>query len=163
MGTTLVGRWIGRRGELVVSAVLVLFTGACAGSDAAPERSPAAAPEPVPSVSPPGRDDDCTQLTQGVVAEIVAIDNTFAPDCVVVVTDQTIRIRNLGVRDHTFTISPDPRDLAPFLLDIEPIGGGEIEVSAGTLGDALEPGVYNFFCKFHSGMDGEMQVLAPVS
>lgn len=30
------------------------------------------------------------------------------------------------------------------------------------LSEFVGPGVYEFFCKFHSGMDGVMQVVKPV-
>jgi hypothetical protein len=47
------------------------------------------------------RDDDCIHLTRGETAEIVVLDNMFAPECPVVVSDQILRLRNLGVRTHT--------------------------------------------------------------
>jgi plastocyanin len=107
------------------------------------------------------RDDDCVQLTRGEIAEIVVLDNVFAPECPVVVSDQILRLRNLGVRTHTFTISENQDDLAPFLLDLT-IEGEKILETRTPLSQFVEPGFYEFFCKFHTGMDGVMQVVAPV-
>jgi plastocyanin len=108
------------------------------------------------------RDDDCVHLTRGEFAEIVVLDNVFAPECPVVVGDQVLRLRNLGVRVHTFTISENRDDVAPFLLDLT-IEGDDVLETESVLGEFVEPGLYEFFCKFHPGMDGVMQVVEPVA
>lgn len=46
------------------------------------------------------------------------LHNLFAPECPVLVTDQILRLRSLGLRVHTFTISQHQDDTAPFLLDL---------------------------------------------
>lgn len=106
--------------------------------------------------------DDCLQLTRGETSEIIALDNMFAPECAVVVTNQVLRIRNLGVRDHTFTISEQVFKQTPFLIDMN-VEGGESTETEFVLDDVLDPGVYTFYCSFHAGMDGELQVLEAIT
>jgi hypothetical protein len=108
------------------------------------------------------RDDDCVQMTRGEFAEIVVLDSLFAPECPILVTDQILRLRHVGVRVHTLTISENQDDAAPFLLDLT-IEGGTVLETEEPLSAFLEPGVYEFYCKFHTGMDGVMQVVAPVA
>ena len=91
----------------------------------------------------------------------MVLDNLFAPECPVVVSDQSLRLRNLGVRTHTFTISENQDDLAPFLLDLT-IEGEKILETKTPLSQFVGPGFYEFLCKFHTGMDGVMQVVEPV-
>jgi plastocyanin len=71
------------------------------------------------------------------------------------------RLRHLGVRVHTRTISENQDDLAPYLLDLT-IEGRTVLETDRPLSEFVEPGVYGFFCKFHTGMDGVMQVVEPV-
>ncbi len=145
--------------------VLALTAMACGGreentrppqNDGGPIQGPAGAG------SGTARDDDCVQMTRGEFAEIVVLDNLFAPECPVLVSDQILRLRSLGVRVHTFTISENQDDVAPFLLDLT-IEGGTILETDRPLSEFVDPGVYEFFCKFHLGMDGVMQVVEPVS
>jgi plastocyanin len=105
--------------------------------------------------------DNCLQLTRGETSEIVALDNMFAPECAVVVTNQVLRIRNLGVRDHTFTISEQVFKQTPFLIDMN-VEGGESSETEFVLDEVLDTGVYTFYCSFHAGMDGELQVLEAI-
>jgi plastocyanin len=91
----------------------------------------------------------------------VVLDNLFAPECPVVVSDQNLRLRNFGVRTHTFTISENQDDQAPFLLDLT-IEGEKVLETRTPLSQFVGPGFYEFFCRFHAGMDGVMQVLEPV-
>jgi plastocyanin len=106
--------------------------------------------------------DNCLQLTRGETSEIIALDNMFAPECAVVVTNQVLRIRNLGVRDHTFTISEQVFKQTPFLIDVN-VEGGESTETEFVLDDVLDSGVYTFYCSFHAGMDGELQVLEAIT
>ena len=154
----------GRRLERHVAllALLLAFT-ACQSSKPTtkpPETEVAAGPAGAGSGT--ARDDDCVQMTRGEFAEIVVLDNLFAPECPILVTDQILRLRHLGVRVHTLTISENQDDMAPFLLDLT-IEGGTVLETEEPLSEFLEPGVYEFYCKFHSGMDGVMQVVAPVA
>lgn len=149
--------------------VVALAAIACGGSEpeAGPkppkkeESAPPASQGPFGAGSGIQRDDDCVQITRGEIAEIVVLDNLFAPECPVLVSNQTLRLRNFGVRDHTLTISENQDDLAPFLLDLT-IEGEQVLETETPLSDFFEPGTYEFFCKLHSGMDGVMEVLEPV-
>lgn len=149
--------------------IVALTAIACGGSEPEASPKPPKKEEAGPTVSqgPFGagsgiqRDDDCVQITRGEIAEIVMLDNVFAPECPVLVSDQTLRLRNLGVRDHSLTISENQDDATPFLLDLT-IEGQETLETETPLSDFVEPGTYEFFCKFHSGMDGVVEVLEPV-
>lgn len=152
--------------------VLALLGAACGAetADTSAEVAPAADAAEEEGV-PPGLEpkggyqagirDNCTQSTQGGTSEIFALDNLFAPECAVLVTDQIIQVTNLGVRDHTFTISEQAFKQTPFLVDMN-VEGGESSQTEFALGDVLEPGVYTFFCSFHAGMDGELQLLEAI-
>jgi plastocyanin len=157
-----------RRSVSPLLLVVALSAIACNGSEPGavskrPEDQPTTRDRQGPARAGSGtaRDDDCVQLTRGETAEIVVLDNVFAPECPVVVSDQILRLRNLGVRTHTFTISENQDDLAPFLLDLT-IEGEKILETRTPVSQFVEPGFYEFFCKFHTGMDGVMQVVAPV-
>jgi plastocyanin len=157
-----------RRSVSPLLLVVALSAIACNGSEpGAVSKRPEdqrSAPDhqgPARAGSGTARDDDCVQLTRGETAEIVVLDNVFAPDCPVVVSDQILRLRNLGVRTHTFTISENQDDLAPFLLDLT-IEGEKILETRTPLSQFVGPGLYEFFCRFHAGMDGVMQVVEPV-
>ena len=148
--------------------VVALIAIACDGSEPergsnAPEEQPGSPAHQGPARAGSGtaRDDDCVQLTRGETAEIVVLDNMFAPECPVVVSDQILRLRNLGVRTHTFTISENQDDLPPFLLDLT-IEGEKILETKTPLSQFVEPGLHEFFCKFHTGMDGVLQVVEAV-
>src|SRR5687768_11988361 len=99
-----------------VLLAVALTVSACGGSE--PESSvkeggpTGAAQGPERAGSGTTRDDDCVHLTRGEFAEIVVLDNVFAPECPVVVADQILRLRNLGVRVHTLTISENQDDVA---------------------------------------------------
>jgi plastocyanin len=160
--------WLKTRRRVTPLLVVVVLTGmACGGSQ--PEAEPPEKGDPTAPAAqrPPragaaaGRDDDCIQLTRGETAEIVVLDNMFAPECPVVVSDQLLRLRNLGVRNHTLTISENEDDSPPFLLDLT-IEGETVLETKTPLSQFVEPGFFEFFCKFHLGMDGVMQVVEPV-
>jgi hypothetical protein len=151
----------------IAPLVLVLALTAIACGSPAPKTSSPQEDGAAPLQGPAGagsgtaRDDDCVQMTRGEFAEIVVLDNLFAPECPVLVTDQILRLRSLGVRVHTFTISENQDDMAPFLLDLTMEGGTVLETDR-PLSAFVDAGVYEFYCKFHTGMDGVMQVVKPV-
>lgn len=151
-----------RRGAAPLMMALALTAMACGGPE--PETQPpekdAAATGPARAGSGTARDDDCVQMTRGEFAEIVVLDNLFAPECPILVTDQILRLRHLGVRVHTLTISENQDDAAPYLLDLA-IEGKQVLETGTPLSEFLEPGGYEFFCKFHPGMDGFMEVVEP--
>jgi plastocyanin len=158
---------------LAALAVIGLLAAACGGGgtgSAAEPEGPAEAEEtaePAPGLEPlggyqEGIRDNCLQITKGETSEIVALDNMFAPECAVVVTDQVLRVRNVGVRTHDFRISEEVFEQTPFLVDVN-VEGGEVAETEFVLGDVLQPGAYTFFCSFHAGMDGELQVLEAIT
>jgi uncharacterized cupredoxin-like copper-binding protein len=158
---------------LAALAVIGLLAAACGGGgtgSAAEPKAPAEAEEtaePAPGLEPlggyeEGIRDNCLQLTRGETSEIIALDNMFAPECAVLVTNQVLRVRNLGVREHTFTISEEVYKQTPFLVDVN-VEGGEATETEFVLGDVLQPGAYTFFCSYHAGMDGELQVLEAIT
>jgi plastocyanin len=158
---------------LAALAVIGLLAAACGGGGTGSGAEPAApdqaeeTAEPASGVEPmagyqEGIRDNCLQLTRGETSEIIALDNMFAPECAVVVTDQVLRVRNLGVRDHTFSISEEVYKQTPFLVDMN-VEGGEATETEFVLGDVLQPGAYTFFCSYHAGMDGELQVLEAIT
>jgi hypothetical protein len=154
------GRRLNRR---VAPLVLLLAFTACQSSEPTtrpPETEVAEGPAEAGSGT--ARDDDCVQMTRGEFAEIVVLDNLFAPECPILVTDQILRLRHVGVRVHTLTISENQNDMAPFLLDLT-IEGGTVLETEEPLSEFLDPGAYEFYCKFHTGMDGVMHVVAPVA
>lgn len=169
-GTAERRRWL-ETGRSVTPLLLFVALTAIACGDSEPEVGSKTPEEQQPTTpnhqgparagSGTARDDDCVQLTRGETAEIMVLDNVFAPECPVVVSDQILRLRNLGVRTHTFTISESQDDLAPFLLDLA-IEGEKVLETETPLSQFVKPGFYEFFCKFHLGMDGVMQVVEPV-
>lgn len=163
-----------RRGIVPMVLLVALVMSACGGAQGSSTADTSRATEqeeealevsqgPFGAGSGIQRDDDCVQITRGESAEIVALDNVFAPECPVLVSDQVFRVRNLGIRDHSFTISENPDDTQPFLLDLDDIEGGDVAETDGPLSDFLEPGTYEFFCKYHSGMDGVLELLESLS
>lgn len=160
-----------------LAGVVLLLGGACGGAktpadtanateeSAAEETAQDPSQEAVPAPAGAGtgfaRAADCTLITRGETATIFSLDNSFAPDCVVLVSDQVLRVQNFGIRDHSLTISEQRDDQSPFLLDLEYEGETTAETE-GALSEYLDPGTYEFFCKFHSGMDGVMNLLEPV-
>lgn len=146
---------------------VALLASACAGrtqasSDGGPAAEPdqeaPASPAPVETI-PEDRLTDCAQLTKSDTPLIVAVDNFFAPQCAIVKAGAELRVTNEGVRPHSFTISEQVFREKPWMFDLDPIEG-----SAEGRGElTLEPGIYEFYCKYHLGMDGVLQVVEPIS
>ena len=127
---------------------------------ASPQPSPEATPEasPEPSVEPespsPGvKPAGCEDLTVAGEPQVTLTqnDNTFSPDCLIVLGGQGLEIVNEGANTHNLTIEGTEVD-----LDIR---SGEADRTEA-IGGIVEPGSYEFFCKFHRslGMDGEITV-----
>lgn len=78
-------------------------------------------------------------------------DNSFSPDCLIVLGGQGLEIVNEGANRHNLTIEGTDVD-----LDVEP---GET-TRTEAIGGIVEPGSYEFFCTIHQsfGMDGEITV-----
>jgi plastocyanin len=156
-------------------AVVAILASACGGgagsdkgsqADTAQESEESSPDEVAGGLTPKGGfqegiRDDCTHLTGGIAGDIIALDNMFAPECAVVATDQVLRVTNMGVRTHTLTISEQTFKETPFLIDVNVEGGKTTETEV-PLADVLDPGIYTYFCSFHAGMDGELQVFEAV-
>ena len=153
-----------RRNHLLIVVITMLAAAACgnsqAGEENAGDRGSTGAQA---SSEPEGRHTDCTTLTQQATVELVAVDsNAYAPDCLLIRSDALLTIRNVGFREHTFTVSKDEFGTAPWLFNLE-VKGGKTEDSIEPIGEFLEPGTYEFFCKFHAGMDGTIEVVEPIN
>jgi plastocyanin len=154
-----------RKSYLLLLVVAMLAAAAC-GTDAAEKGSgapeePTAVAEKEPNLSS-GRHTDCTTLTQQATVELVAVDNNaYAPDCLIIKSDALLKIHNVGFREHSFTVSKGDFGTAPWLFNLE-VKGGKTEDSIEPIGEFLELGTYEFFCKFHAGMDGTIEVVEPV-
>lgn len=91
----------------------------------------------------------CTDLSTGAEARLVMVDNAFEPPCLIVSTTQTIALPNEGGALHNFQVEEQDID-----IDVPP---GE-QAQTEPIGDVMEAGTYRFVCKYHPGMDGELQV-----
>ena len=133
---------------------LVLLLPACSGrgggGDDPPGPTAASPTTPQPAVSSPR---PCADEAEHPFT-IVMRDNRFIPPCLVVSATVPFHLRNRGSTKHNLTISG-----TGFSVDVAP-GAGEAEHDL--MGAGVEPGTYEFFCKFHraQGMTGELHVLA---
>ncbi|MGH2685333.1 MAG: cupredoxin domain-containing protein [Actinomycetota bacterium] len=146
-----------RRSPLVLALTLLL---GCGGAEPASQQTPSSpSPSPPPEVteepSPepdqlPGACSDET-ITGEVEATITTSDNSFSPDCLIVLGGQGLEIVNEGFNRHNLTIEGTDVD-----LDVEP----DEEIRIEAIGGQVEPGTYDFFCSFHRslGMDGEITI-----
>lgn len=137
-------------------ALFVLST-ACGPSET--EATGAQPEQTVVAETTPQRDDDCSLLA-GVGPRLTAVDSWFGPDCLTVRSDAVLYVQNLGKYQHSFTISEEEFGTKPFLVDVN-LPGGETKPKAVELEGVLTVGTYEYFCSFHGGMDGVIEVLAP--
>lgn len=127
------------------------------GSEGTEEDAPAS--PAVTQTIPTERLTDCAQLTKSDSPVIVAVDNFFAPQCAIIKAGSQVRVTNKGVRPHSFTISEGEFREKPWDFDLDPIQRG----AEGRGEMTLAPGIYEFYCKYHLGMDGVLQVVEPIS
>lgn len=100
-------------------------------------------------------DDGATELVEGVVVDVDAIDNTFRPETVEVAPGTTVRWTNLGRNDHNVIPAEEGDEfLQVEVEEFEP--GDEHEVRF------TEPGTYRYYCTLHgtanAGMIGAVEV-----
>lgn len=108
-------------------------------------------------------DDNCSNLTQGMIVELVAGDGFFGPDCFTMKANAHLTVRNVGVRRHNFVVSEEEFRKAPWAVEIGNLERGQMTLtSESPIGDYLEPGIYEFFCNYHAGMDGVIEIVEPV-
>jgi plastocyanin len=130
-----------RRSVFVLVAVLALGMVACGGGDEAP-------PSTTGETGATGSA-DCADLTAGDTFTLTTSNFAFDPSCLTARAAQSITIVNEDSADHTFTISGSQIDVtipAGETFNGEPISG------------VLEPGTYDFFCRFHPAMTGTITV-----
>ena len=143
------------RRVLMASFVLALIAAGCGGSDDSQESNS----EPV-AVESPERDDNCTNLTQATFVQLIGADDFFGPDCIIVKSTATLALRNVGNRDHNFTVSEGKFGTAPWLIHLGDVPKGKTWEMKKPIGEILEPGKYEFFCSLHTaGMDGVMEIV----
>ena len=137
-----------RKPWIVLAAVLALVLAACGGDDEAP---PAATGDTGAATGATGATGtgDCVDLTSGDVFTITISDFAFDPDCLTARAAQSISVVNEDSADHTFTIDGTEIDVtipAGETFNGEPVSG------------VLEPGTYDFHCRFHPSMTGTITV-----
>ena len=141
-----------RRIAFVLVTVLALGLAACGGSD---EEPPAATGDTGGATGSSGSatgstgSAECPDLTAGDTFTITISNFAFQPDCFAARAAQGITIVNEDSADHSFTISGTQVDVTIGVGDTfngEPVSG------------VLEPGTYDFFCRFHPSMTGTVTV-----
>lgn len=141
----------------IALAALILLVPGC-GDDSRPSPEPSPLPPVSPSLTPetatpapPSHDCIDETVTGEIEILIRELDNTFSPDCLVVLGGQSLIITNHGSARHNFTIEGTSVD-----IDTEP---GET-TRTEAIGGAVTPGSHAFFCSYHRalGMDGEITV-----
>jgi plastocyanin len=143
-----------RRIVIAATLLLALVTAGCGGDDGGGEGATGATGSSgegaTGATSPTGG--GCEDLTgEGDVFTITISGFAFAPDCFTASAAQGISIVNEDGAAHTFTMDGTQIDveIAPgTTFNGEPIAG------------VVEPGTYEFHCRFHSSMTGEVTVVA---
>jgi plastocyanin len=145
---------------LMASLAVALVVVGCgnSGDEAETSGGEPAAGESAPLATE--RDDNCTNLTQGTFVQLIAADDFFGPDCIIVKSTATLSLRNVGVRDHNFSISEGDFGTSPWTIHLGDVAKGKTMEMKEPIGEVLEPGTYEFFCSLHSvGMDGVIEVV----
>jgi plastocyanin len=85
---------------------------------------------------------------------VTQADFSFTPSALVVSTSQGLSIKNVGPSLHNFSITGTQVN-----LDVQP--GQSTNTEA--IGGVVNPGAYQFFCKYHKsqGMVGTITVVSP--
>ena len=148
-----------RRRKIAGAALSLLALSTACGSGAAATGAQDD-PAEVAAAPSPQRDDDCP-IVAGVGPQLTAIDNWFGPDCLTVRSDATLHLQNLGRYEHSFTISEESFGTKPFRIDVN-LPGGDPDPKTVELKGVLEVGSYDYFCTFHGGMDGVIEVIDPI-
>lgn len=92
---------------------------------------------------------DCPDLTEGDTFTITISDFAYDPSCLTARAAQSISIVNEDSADHTFTIDGSQ-------IDVQ-IAGGET-FNGEPVSGVLQPGTYDFLCRFHPSMTGTITV-----
>lgn len=126
---------------LSLALVSALTLAACGGGDETNGEGGATTPPPTTQPSP-------TETETSGETRIAMEDNVFQPNSLEVTSGTELELDNEGENPHTFTIDGE---------------GIDVQVNAGENGTAtidLDPGTYDFICRFHSslGMTGSLTV-----
>ena len=138
-----------RKPLLILLALVALLGAACGEDDPTVEGPTTTAAEPTdeptddPTDEPTETDEPCEDQTGDDQIELTMDDSEFDPTCLSVLASQTIHIVNQGEQVHSFTIDGTQVD-----IDVQP--GDEF----GGEGNAVSPGEYTFYCKYHGAPDG---------
>jgi plastocyanin len=126
---------------LSLSLVCALTLAACGGGDETNGGGGATTPPTTSSPSP-------TETETSGETRIAMQDNVFQPNQLSVASGAELELDNEGENPHTFTIDGEGID--------QQVNSGE---NAKVTVD-LDPGTYDFFCRFHSslGMTGTLTV-----
>ena len=128
-----------RKSLVVMLAVTGLLVGGCAG-----ESEPKTAPPQAVAESPTGPPADCTDAVGTEPAQIVAENNSFEPDCLIISPGQAVTVRNEDPVLHSLTHRGGDFD-----QDIKETQEQTFE----GVSDQLVAGVENeFYCRYHPGM-----------
>lgn len=141
-----------RKMAFVLVMVLALGLVACGGDDEEPPASTGdtgAATGSTGSATGSTGSSECPDLTAGDTFTIAISNFVFDPDCFTARATQGITIVNEDSADHSFTISGTQVDVT--------IGGGDT-FNGEPVAGVLEPGTYDFFCRFHPSMTGTVTV-----
>ena len=130
-----------RRSPVVLVVVAALGLMACSGDSAGPGDGTGTSGTTASS--------DCADLTAGDTFTITTSNFAFDPDCFTARAAQAITIVNQDSADHTFTISGTP-------IDVTIAGGAEF--NGDPVSGVVEPGTYDFFCRFHPSMTGTVTI-----
>jgi plastocyanin len=130
-------------GRVKGSVILLALIAAACSSGGTTSVSPSArASSPSPSLTP----------GTGPFAEVTQADYSFTPSAFAISTNQGLSIKNLGPSLHNFSITGTQID-----LDVQPGQSTNTE----SIGGVVQPGTYEFFCKYHKsrGMVGTITVV----
>jgi plastocyanin len=154
---------------LIVVAVLGLVAAACGGDDggeatgATPTGPTASAPTGgtttgatatgATATGPTATgNEDCPDLTgEGDVFTITISGFAFVPDCFTASASQSLMVVNEDQAPHTFTVTDTPIDA--------PVGAGGMFTGEPLTG-LVDPGTYDFLCRIHPAMTGEVTIVA---
>ena len=125
-----------------VAFVAALLLGACSGGDE-PKNTSGGSSTSGGGTTSGGT--NCPDVSAGSDFGIVMKDFEFDPSCMTAKNTQKLDLENDGNTSHTFTIDGTP-------IDVELAPGDSQELDPP--GDALAPGDYTFYCKFHGTPDG---------
>jgi plastocyanin len=131
-----------RRPGTVLVTVLALALVACGGDDGGNGGSTGTA---TGGTGAP----DCVDVTSGDIFTITISDFAYDPDCLTARAAQGISIVNEDSADHTFTIDGTQIDVT--------IPAGET-FNGESVSGVVEPGTYDFRCRFHPSMTGTITV-----